>query len=203
MWCVLVFRRVLFMVLAACSIVAMPSCSSDSGGSRDAGAADGAVTPDAGPNAGSWNLSGTIRGINLQNDVLSAVSSRIDDGTSIQTSVTLVNLENYCARSQENSSCVGQGVQHRLMEVTILGTATGTYPTTGGGHTRPPAGEAELLFVALGDSCQLLAPTLWANSGSVTFTEIDLNPGGQVSFSFDVSTSEGSVSGTVTAPFCK
>lgn len=191
-----VWKRSALRLLTPIVMLAGGCGSSDGTGGADGDPGDGS------PPVGSWNLTGTIRGIDLQQDVRSAFARRIDDGTSIRTAVSLANLDDYCTLSQANPHCPGQGAQHRLIEVMVPGTATGTFPITSGDQTSPPAGESGLFFLALGDSCQLLTSTLDADSGSVTFTEIDLTPGGQVSFTFNVSTSEGPVSGTVTAPYC-
>lgn len=157
---------------------------------------------DSGSGAGSWTLNGTIRGISLQGDVRSAVAHKVDDGTSVRTAVTLVNLDGYCALSDANPSCPGQGTPRRQLEVIIRGTQPGTYPVTTGSHVDPPNGQSGVFFHALGDNCQLLTSPLEADSGTVTFSNINLASGGAVSFTFNVSTSEGPVSGTVTAPYC-
>ena len=49
----------------------------------------------------------------------------------------------------------------------------------------------------------MLASPLKATSGSVTITKIDLTERGEVELSLDISTSEGPVSGTITAPACE
>lgn len=174
--------------------------------SSSAGADDGGVHEDASSNPeagassdGAWSLTGTIRGVDLQEDARSAIAQRIDDGTSIRTSVTLIDLGGYCARSQTKASCPGEGTPRRFLLVTISGT---TYPVATGDPLDPPAGEAGVAFIALGKTCELLAPQLKPTAGSVTFTEIDLARGGKVALSLDVSTPEGRVSGTITAPTC-
>lgn len=190
-------------ILLGVATVPGVGCGSDGASDApDAQVQQDAAAPDSGPAPGTWTLNGTIRGINLQDDARSATSGKVDDGTSVRTSVTLINLDNWCALNAGDPSCPGQGTPRRFMLVTILGTQPGTYPVTSGNHLDPPSGESGVSFIALGEDCQLLSPTLEAESGSVTFSAIDLTPGGEVSFTFNVSTTEGPVSGNVTAPYC-
>lgn len=198
--------------LGACggSSSAVPGVSS-SGGAHDGGEPqEGGSNPSGGsdPDArasseASWSLTGTIRGIDIQEDARSAIAQRIDDGTSVRTSVLLSSLDGYCAQTRANASCPGKGTSQRALVVTISGTKPGTYSVTTGDPLDPPAGEAGVAFLALGKSCEMLAPHLKATTGSVTFSEIDLSGDGKVSLSLDVSTSEGPVSGTISAPTCE
>ena len=148
-------------------------------------------------------MTGTIGGVDLQEDARSAIAERVDDGTSIRTVVTVANLDGYCARTQKDASCAGKGSPHRMLVVTIPGTKPGTYSVTDGDVHDPPAGKAGFAFMALGESCEMLALPLKATSGSVTFTKIDLAKGREVALSLDVATSEGPVSGTITSPACE
>jgi hypothetical protein len=196
------------ILLVACggSSASVPT-SSGSGGPGDGGSStksEAGAKADAGaPDEGTWSIAGTIRGIDVQDDARAAIARRIDDGTSIRTSVTLTNFDGYCAKAQGNASCPGEGSTQRLMVITIPGTKAGAYSIASGDPLRPPAGKAGVAFIALNEACEALAPQLEATSGSVTFTEIDLANGGKASLSFDVSTEEGAVSGTITAPSCE
>lgn len=168
----------------------------------DGGVADASTNNPTPPDAGTWSLSGTIRGIDLQKDVRSAVASKVDTGAALFTTVTLVNLDGYCALTRANQSCPSQGSASRQAIVKILGTAPGKYKVTEADS--PSAGTATVRFLALGKDCEAATSPvqLLATGGTVTFDTIDFQGEHKASLSMDVTTSEGRVSGTIEAPTC-
>ncbi|MFO0665081.1 MAG: hypothetical protein U0174_14100 [Polyangiaceae bacterium] len=189
-----------FPVLVALAATFFLACSGGAvgGSSRDGGeAVDAGSTKDAAAtNEGTWFVSETLRGSNLQLESSSVLAERVEDGGVFGTRVTLGGLRNYCALLLADTSCSVGGLAQQALFITVpKSTQPGTYTIE--------SGTAVVALSFFGDKCEQVSPTLFATSGWVKLERVNLTQGGSVELSFDVTTDEGTIVGTMNAPFCR
>lgn len=197
-------------------LVCASACTNEENLGARGGPDGGGTTTDAGVvapngedagNGATWNLTGTINGFALNDEAKSAFLQRAERVDSLYSEVVFTTLPNFCALPGARGYCPPVGEKHRILAITILGTAPGKY--TVAYQAEPGAGEAAVQIDQFGDAapnnpgvCSRLSRATTARSGHVTFTALDTGPGGQASLEFDVTFPEGRVTGTAVVPLC-
>jgi hypothetical protein len=163
--------------------------------------ADAMTAFDASVDRGEWTLTGSVGGIPLQASTQSVAATYNQASLPVRTIVTLSPMDDYCSQSA-GDPCPGPGDTRWQFEIIIRGTEVGTYVIDPNGSTMPASGRVSVFLLLLEENCALASPDVRATSGTVTFSRIDLQPGGGVDLALDIATADGSLTGPVSAPFC-
>ncbi|NUP09737.1 MAG: hypothetical protein HOW73_27135 [Polyangiaceae bacterium] len=162
----------------------------DQGGGGEGGGGAGG-SGGAGPVSASWDIDSNmnINGLSAEEAIASAVSRhQVFDGDDY-LSVILTDVASFCEALQAGDC----GTEtHFRIEIDLVGLEPGTHEIGDG-----------VVSAWTGDVPQSCAGAgLGAESGTVTFTTIDLGDGAVVEVDFDLQFLTGYATGTAVAPLC-
>lgn len=162
--------------------------TADSGSSSGA---DGSSSDSGGAVVASWDIDSdmVINGLSVQDAIQSAVAIHsVLDGQDY-LSVIVTDVPSFCEKLVVGDCGVGP---HFKLAVDLVGLEPGTYDLTAG-VASGVSGDVPMNCVGGG---------FGADSGSATFTSIDVGPNGGVAVEFDAQFLAGAASGTIVAPIC-
>jgi len=167
-----------------------PGGSGGAGGGGAAGSGQGgSMAP-----AASWSIDSnlSLNGHDFDKDARSAVARPWQTGTTEEVDVEVTSAPEYCALLQDEG-CIADG--EFLLTFLVHGTAPGTYAVS--------AGEADVFMIAV-DNHQCTGAGLGADEGSVVLSTVNLEAGGAVVMTADVSFFGGAyLKAKITAPACE
>jgi len=144
--------------------------------------------------AASWSIDSnlSLNGHDFDKDARSAVARPWQTGTTEEVDVEVTSAPEYCALLQDEG-CIADG--EFLLTFLVHGTAPGTYAVS--------AGEADVFMIAV-DNHQCTGAGLGADEGSVVLSTVNLEAGGAVVMTADVSFFGGAyLKAKITAPACE
>jgi hypothetical protein len=187
--------------------IAAMGCGDDSSTSADAavdalGDSD-ASNPDAPPidamhPSGSWELTGSPNGIDLDAETRSAIVRTTGDG---RTLITLSNLSDLCAKQLASPGCPGAGAAHWTLEIALVDTAPGDYPVDSPGDLHPPIGKSSVALTRRTATCAAEFAPYVATAGVTQVTSIPTNGAADLTVAWTM-TGGTTVMGSISAPRC-
>lgn len=200
--------------LFACACSSAPAGTTTGGGGSSAGtysasvasstsasvggSGTGGASAAGGADPGTWSLQSniTVNGRSPSKDIRSAVSRTVDLGQGPQMVVELTSAVDYCALLQKGG-CLANG--EILVTFTFNGQKAADYPTAQQIPAEPNS--VDVFMTGIDKNCTGVG--LGLDQGDVKVTEASLVAGGRVALQANLSSAiNGSLSGTVKAPYC-